>query len=138
MSLAQKVAQVVTAEADPPADVLLALDDGAGAPRTVAAGLVRVTGTDPAAVAAAVRSAQRRTLTGAAPGVPALPVMAAPLPGQEPFPPPLGLAASWDTALVRRIGGALARRARALGVRLVLGPVVSVPAGTEPGPHRFG
>ncbi|MCO1653598.1 glycoside hydrolase family 3 N-terminal domain-containing protein [Pseudonocardia humida] len=142
MSLAQKAAQVVTAELGPTADAprgaLLALEDGAAPAENVAAGLLRVTGTDPDAVARAVRDAQRHALTGTAPGIPALPVMAAPLPGQEPFPPPLGLAAGWDTALVRRVAGAVARRARALGVRLVLGPVVSVPAGTEPGPDRFG
>ncbi|WP_214407645.1 glycoside hydrolase family 3 N-terminal domain-containing protein [Pseudonocardia lacus] len=139
MSLAEKVAEVVAAELGPVGpEPLLAVDDGAAAAGPVGAGLLRVTGTDPAAVARAVDAAQRRRVAGTALGIPALPVMAAPLPGQEPFPPPLGLAAGWDTGLVQRVAAAVARRARALGVRLVLGPVVSVPGGTEPGAERLG
>lgn len=38
----------------------------------------------------------------------------------------IGLAASWDTALARRVGSALGRDARARGVNFVLGPGVDI------------
>ncbi|MEV0355227.1 glycoside hydrolase family 3 C-terminal domain-containing protein [Nocardia sp. NPDC050697] len=50
------------------------------------------------------------------------------LAGSEPatcFPPAVGLAQSWDPALVRRVGVALGREARALGVDVLLGPGVN-------------
>ncbi|WP_067651328.1 glycoside hydrolase family 3 C-terminal domain-containing protein [Nocardia harenae] len=51
------------------------------------------------------------------------------LAGSEPatcFPPAVGLAQSWDPALVRRVGVALGREARALGVDVLLGPGVNI------------
>ncbi|MEU5757383.1 glycoside hydrolase family 3 C-terminal domain-containing protein [Nocardia sp. NPDC047648] len=42
------------------------------------------------------------------------------------FPPAVGLAQSWDTDLVRRVGAALGREARALGVDVLLGPGVNI------------
>lgn len=42
------------------------------------------------------------------------------------FPPAVGLAQSWDPALVRRVGAALGREARALGVDVLLGPGVNI------------
>lgn len=51
------------------------------------------------------------------------------LSGSEPatcFPPAVGLAQSWDPALVRRVGEALGREARALGVDVLLGPGVNI------------
>ncbi|MBF6168770.1 glycoside hydrolase family 3 C-terminal domain-containing protein [Streptomyces gardneri] len=42
------------------------------------------------------------------------------------FPPAVGLAQSWDTELVRRVGAALGREARALGVDVLLGPGVNI------------
>ncbi len=42
------------------------------------------------------------------------------------FPPAVGLAQSWDTELVRRVGEALGREARALGVDVLLGPGVNI------------
>lgn len=42
------------------------------------------------------------------------------------FPPAAGLAQSWDPELVERIGAALGREARALGVGVLLGPGVNI------------
>ena len=42
------------------------------------------------------------------------------------FPPAVTLASSWDPALVREVGQALAREARAQGVDVVLGPGIEV------------
>lgn len=42
------------------------------------------------------------------------------------FPPAAGLAQSWDRDLVRRVAGAIADEARALGVSVVLGPGVNI------------
>ncbi|WP_280309769.1 glycoside hydrolase family 3 C-terminal domain-containing protein [Nocardia abscessus] len=42
------------------------------------------------------------------------------------FPPAVGLAQSWDPELVRRVGAALGREARALGVDVLLGPGVNI------------
>ncbi|MGV9334246.1 glycoside hydrolase family 3 C-terminal domain-containing protein [Nocardia sp. NPDC003726] len=42
------------------------------------------------------------------------------------FPPAVGLAQSWDVDLVRRVGEALGREARALGVDVLLGPGVNI------------
>jgi beta-glucosidase-like glycosyl hydrolase len=122
MSLADKVVQLVCAPLDP------------AGPEPGPAGLLEVTGDDPDRVAAAVRAAQVRLVQDTALGIPALPVMAAPLPGQPAFPPPLGLAAGWDTELVARVAAAQARQARALGVRLLVGPAL----GAGGSVHGFG
>ncbi|NUO96549.1 MAG: beta-glucosidase [Nonomuraea sp.] len=42
------------------------------------------------------------------------------------FPPAVALGSSWDPALARRVGAALAREAVALGVDVVLGPGVNI------------
>jgi beta-glucosidase len=42
------------------------------------------------------------------------------------FPPAVGLAQSWDRALVERVGVALGREARGLGVDVLLGPGVNI------------
>lgn len=42
------------------------------------------------------------------------------------FPPAVGLAQSWDRDLVERVGVALGREARALGVDVLLGPGVNI------------
>ncbi|WP_017587976.1 glycoside hydrolase family 3 C-terminal domain-containing protein [Nocardiopsis ganjiahuensis] len=42
------------------------------------------------------------------------------------FPPAVGLAQSWDPDLVERVGTALGREARALGVDVLLGPGVNI------------
>ncbi|MEU2177593.1 glycoside hydrolase family 3 C-terminal domain-containing protein [Nocardia sp. NPDC019219] len=42
------------------------------------------------------------------------------------FPPAVGLAQSWDAQLVRRVGAALGREARALDVDVLLGPGVNI------------
>ncbi|WP_238421826.1 glycoside hydrolase family 3 C-terminal domain-containing protein [Gordonia sp. 'Campus'] len=49
--------------------------------------------------------------------------------GSEPatcFPPAVGLGQSWDPDLVHRVGEALGREARALGVDVLLGPGVNI------------
>ncbi|MFB4304533.1 glycoside hydrolase family 3 C-terminal domain-containing protein [Actinomadura sp. GTD37] len=42
------------------------------------------------------------------------------------FPPAVALGSSWDAALARRVGAALAREASALGVDVVLGPGINI------------
>ena len=42
------------------------------------------------------------------------------------FPPASALASSWDTDLVRRVGEALGRESRALGVSVLLGPGINM------------
>ncbi|NGN67767.1 beta-glucosidase [Streptomyces sp. A7024] len=42
------------------------------------------------------------------------------------FPPATGLAQSWDPALARRVGEALGRESRALGVDVLLGPGINI------------
>lgn len=46
--------------------------------------------------------------------------------GATVFPQAIGLAATWDTALVRRVAGAIAEETRARGVRQVLSPVLNL------------
>jgi beta-glucosidase len=47
-------------------------------------------------------------------------------PGATVFPQAIGLAATWDTALVRRVAGAIADETRSRGVRQVLSPVLNL------------
>ena len=42
------------------------------------------------------------------------------------FPPAVAVGSSWDTRVARRIGAAVGREARALGVHVVLGPGVNI------------
>lgn len=42
------------------------------------------------------------------------------------FPPASGLSQSWNTSLVRQVGAALGREARALGVNVLLGPGINI------------
>ncbi len=46
--------------------------------------------------------------------------------GATIFPQAIALAATWDTALVRRVAGAIAHETRSRGVRQVLSPVVNI------------
>ncbi|HEX7122433.1 MAG TPA: glycoside hydrolase family 3 N-terminal domain-containing protein [Gemmatimonadaceae bacterium] len=46
--------------------------------------------------------------------------------GATVFPQAIGLAATWDTALMRRVAAATARETRSRGVRMVLSPVVNI------------
>ena len=46
--------------------------------------------------------------------------------GATAFPQAIGLAATFDTALVRQVSGAIAAECRAAGVRMVLSPVVNI------------
>ena len=46
--------------------------------------------------------------------------------GATVFPQAIALAATWDTALVRRVAGAIAHETRSRGVRQVLSPVVNI------------
>ncbi|HUK30593.1 MAG TPA: glycoside hydrolase family 3 C-terminal domain-containing protein [Candidatus Acidoferrum sp.] len=42
------------------------------------------------------------------------------------FPAGIGLAATWDTAMARRVGAAMAQDARARGVNILLGPAINI------------
>ena len=46
--------------------------------------------------------------------------------GATVFPQAIALAATWDTALVARVAGAIARESRSRGVRQVLSPVINI------------
>jgi beta-glucosidase len=48
------------------------------------------------------------------------------LPGATMFPQAIALAATWDTALVGRVAGAIAREAASRGIRQVLSPVLNL------------
>ncbi|MGD9524070.1 MAG: glycoside hydrolase family 3 N-terminal domain-containing protein [Gemmatimonadales bacterium] len=47
-------------------------------------------------------------------------------PGATAFPQAIALAATWDTALVGRVAGAISRETRSRGIRQVLSPVVNL------------
>ncbi|MGW8281797.1 MAG: glycoside hydrolase family 3 N-terminal domain-containing protein, partial [Gemmatimonadota bacterium] len=47
-------------------------------------------------------------------------------PGATSFPQAIGLAATWDTALVGRVASAIAEESRSRGIRQVLSPVVNL------------
>ena len=47
-------------------------------------------------------------------------------PGATAFPQAIGLAAAWDTALMARVAGAIARETGSRGIRQVLSPVVNL------------
>jgi beta-glucosidase len=47
-------------------------------------------------------------------------------PGGTVFPQAIGLAATWDTSLMARVSGAIARETRSRGIRQVLSPVLNV------------
>jgi len=46
--------------------------------------------------------------------------------GATAFPQAIGLAATWDTALMSRVAGAIARETRSRGVRQILSPVINI------------
>jgi beta-glucosidase len=47
-------------------------------------------------------------------------------PGATAFPQSIGLAATWDTSLMRRVAGAIASETRSRGIRQVLSPVLNL------------
>ena len=63
-------------------------------------------------------------------GIPIIPfeeaVHGLPRDGATMFPAAIGLAASWDQALVSRVAGAIAREAGSRGIRQVLSPVINI------------
>lgn len=63
-------------------------------------------------------------------GVPIIPfeegLHGVPRPGATAFPQAIALAATWDTALVARVAGAIAMEARSRGIRQVLSPVINI------------
>ena len=46
--------------------------------------------------------------------------------GATAFPQAIGLAATWDSLLVSRVAGAIARETRTRGIRQVLSPVINI------------
>ena len=77
-----------------------------------------------------IDSIQRYFSTGTRLGIPIIPFEEAlhglRREGATVFPQAIGLAASWDTALMRRVSGAIAREARSRGIRQVLSPVINI------------
>jgi beta-glucosidase len=80
--------------------------------------------------AARLDSIQRYFVTRTRLGIPILPFEEAVhgllAPQATAFPAAIALAATWDTALVGRVAGAIADEARSRGIRQVLSPVVNV------------
>jgi beta-glucosidase len=80
--------------------------------------------------AAYVDSVQRRFVEGTRLGIPIIPfdeaVHGLVLKGSTSFPQAIALAATFDTALMRRVSKAIAVECRSRGIRQVLSPVVNV------------
>lgn len=80
--------------------------------------------------AARINEAQRFFRDSSRLGIPIIPFEEAlhgvVAPGATVFPQAIGLAATWDTALMARVAGAIAAEARSRGIRQVLGPVVNI------------
>jgi beta-glucosidase len=83
-----------------------------------------------AADAARINSIQRHFVEKTRLGIPIIPFDEAlhglVRRGATVFPQAIGLAATWDTALVRRVAGAIADETRSRGVRQVLSPVLNL------------
>ncbi len=77
-----------------------------------------------------VNRVQADALAGSRLGIPVIPVAEAlhgvVAPGATAFPQAIGLAATWDTALMREVATAIAGEARARGIRQVLSPVLNL------------
>lgn len=84
----------------------------------------------PAETARRMAALQRHAMTGTRLGIPLLfyeeALHGVVQPGATAFPQAIGLAATWDTALMARVAGAAARQARERGIRQVLSPVINV------------
>lgn len=102
---------------------------------TVAAGQgrygVQLTATGTALDAARqLNAVQRRFVDSTRLGIPIIPVAEAlhgvVAPGATAFPQAIGLAASWDTALMGDVAAAIAIEARARGIRQLLSPVLNL------------
>ncbi len=110
----------VTAEARGAAEARGTTPPGSG---TAAASLAR-------ADAARIDSIQRHFVERTRLGVPIIPfneaVHGLVRPGATAFPQAIALAATWDTALVARVAGAIARETRSRGIRQVLSPVLNI------------
>jgi beta-glucosidase len=85
---------------------------------------------DPAAFAERVNAIQRYFVERTRLGIPIIPFEEAlhglMLPGATAFPQAIGLAATWDTALVGSVARAIALETRSRGIRQVLSPVVNI------------
>ena len=82
------------------------------------------------ALAERINAAQRFFTTRTRLGIPILPFEEAlhglVQPGATAFPQAIGLAATWDTALVGSVAAAIARETRSRGIRLALSPVLNI------------
>lgn len=80
--------------------------------------------------AARIDSIQRFFVEHTRLGVPIIPfeegLHGIPRPGATAFPQAIGLAATWDTALMGRVSQAIAQEARSRGIRQVLSPVINI------------
>ena len=90
---------------------------------------VRTTGTA-ADAARQLNAVQRDLMARSRLAIPMIPVEEAlhgvTAPGATAFPQAIALAATWDTALMGQVATAIAREARARGIRQVLSPVVNL------------
>jgi beta-glucosidase len=77
-----------------------------------------------------INAMQRRFVAGTRLGIPIIPfdeaVHGLVRPGATVFPAAIGLAATWDTALVARVARAIAAETRSRGIRQVLSPVANI------------
>ena len=85
---------------------------------------------DAGSAAARINAIQRFFAEGTRLGVPIVPFEEAlhglVTPGATAFPQAIGLAATWDPALVGEVAGAVAAETRSRGIRQVLSPVVNI------------
>ena len=86
--------------------------------------------TSPRAHADRINAIQRYFVERTRLGIPIIPfeegVHGLLAPGGTMFPAAIGLAATWDTALMRRVATAIAREARSRGIRQILSPVANI------------
>ena len=125
MTLEEKFWQLYMAPGDPRSDS--AWRHGAFGVQVLA---MREPGTRREQAPAIMNEVQRRFIDSTRLGVPAIlfeeGVHGLMQTGATVYPSAIGLAASWDTALVRAVAGNIADQSRQSGVRLLLAPVVNL------------
>ncbi len=106
------------------------LDDGTEAYKDGIFGLQVRGDADARSAAARIGAIQKFFVEGTRLGVPVVPFEEAlhglVAPGATAFPQAIGLAATWDPALVGEVAGAVAAETRSRGIRQVLSPVVNI------------
>lgn len=91
---------------------------------------LQISGTDARQHAERINAIQKYFVEQTRLGIPIIPFEEAlhglKAPGATMFPQAIGLAATWDTAMMRRVADASAREARSRGIRDALSPVINI------------